>query len=233
MYANRQDDETVLLVSGHAYPVFDTYVLPRFGVERQRLPEMEILDVNQILGWEETATALNQYLAGKGGVWLFLWQDEVVDPTNVTVTLLDRYADPQPASEYAYLGLRHYRLHPNRPFPEHPPATGQGADFGGQLRLAGIEAGDAGLWLYWQALQSNLPDIQIALTITDESGHVLYEQDTRPAGYNFPTTRWQVGESYPSWIPLDTPNQALLVRLVAYDATTGEKIAEQVVEIGR
>ena len=233
MYAHRQDDETVLLVSGHAYPVFDTYVLSRFGVERQRLPEMETLDVNQILGWEETATALNQYLAGKGGVWLFLWQDEVVDPTNVTVTLLDRYADPQPVPDYAYLGLQHYRLRPDQSFPGQPPASGPEVDFGRQLRLTGIETGDDGLWLYWQALQSDLPDIQIALTIMDETGQVLLEQDTRPAGYNFPTTRWQIRESYPAWIPLDAADRAFSIRLIAYDAATGEKIAEQVVEIGR
>jgi len=231
MYAHRQDDETVLLVSGHAYPVFDAYVPPRLGVERQRLPEIEILDVKQVLGWEETARALNQYLAGKGGVWLFLWQDEVVDPTNVTATLLDRYADPQPAPDYAYLDLRHYRLRPGQSFPERPPTNGPQVDFGGQLRLVGVERGEGGLWLYWQALQPDLPDIQIALTITDAAGAVLFEQDARPAGYDFPTTRWQVGETYPSWISFDAADRASRLRLLAYDAATGEKIAEQVVEI--
>ena len=231
MYAHRQDDETVLLVSGHAYPVFDTYIPPRFGVERQRLPELEILDVNQVLGWEETARALNQYLAGKGGVWLFLWQDEVVDPTNVTVTLLARYADPQPAPDYAYLDLRHYRLRPGQSFPEQPPTNGPQVDFGGQLRLVGIERGEGGLWLYWRALQPDLPDIQIAMTITDEAGETLFEQDARPAGYDFPTTRWQVGETYPAWLPLDAADQALRIRLLAYDAATGERIAEQTVEL--
>ncbi len=232
MYGNRQEDETVLLVSGHAYPVFDTYIPPRFGVERHLLPEMDILDVNQVLGWEETADALNDYLAGKGGVWLFLWQDEVVDPTNVTVTLLDRYADPQPVPDYAYLGLQHYRLRPGELFPEQPPTTGPQADFGGKLRLVGIEAGERGLWLYWQALQADLPDIQVAMTITDEAGQVLHEQDGRPAGYNFPTTRWQVGETYPAWISTNTAGRASSIRLIAYNADTGEIIAEQTVEVG-
>ncbi len=218
MYGNRQEDETVLLVSGHAYPVFDTYIPPRFGVERHLLPEMDILDVNQVLGWEETAGALNDYLAGKGGVWLFLWQDEVVDPTNVTVTLLDRYADPQPVPDYAYLGLQHYRLRPGELFPEQPPTTGPQADFGGKLRLVGIEAGERGLWLYWQALQADLPDIQVAMTITDEAGQVLHEQDGRPTGYNFPTTRWQTGVTYPAWISTNTAGRASSIRLVAYDA---------------
>ena len=231
MYDKRQDDETVLLVSGHAYPVFDTYIPSRFGVERRQLPEMDILDVNQVLGWEETARALNQYLAGKGGVWLFLWQDEVVDPTNVTVTLLDRYADPQPAPDYAYLGLQHYRLRPDQSFPEQPPAIGPEADFGGMMRLVGVEPGEDGVWFYWQALQSDLPDIQMAMTVSDETGQVLLEQDGRPAGYDFPTTRWQVSETYPSWIPLGAAERTFNIRLIAYDATTGEKIAEQVVEV--
>jgi len=231
MFDKREEDETVLLVSGHTYPVFDTYVPPRFGVERHPLPEMDILDVNQVLGWEETARALNEDLAGKGGVWLFLWQDEVVDPTGVTVTQLNRYADPQPAPLYAYPSLQHYRLRPDRPFPEQPPATGPEAEFGGKIRLVGVETGDGGLWLYWQALESDLPDIQMAITVHDEDGLVLFEQDSRPVGYDFPTTRWQPGDTYPSWIPLDTAKRAFSIRLVAYDADTGEKIAEQVIEI--
>ena len=231
MFDKREEDETVLLVSGHTYPVFDTYVPSRFGVERHPLPEMDILDVNQVLGWEETARSLNEVLAGKGGVWLFLWQDEVVDPTGVTVTLLNRYADPQPAPEYAYPSLLHYRLRPDQPFPEQPPTTGSEADFGGKMRLAGVEVGDGGLWFYWQALESDLPDIQMAITVSDETGQVLLEQDGRPAGYGFPTTRWQVGDTYPAWSPLDAAKRASGIRLVAYDVDTGEKIAEQVIEI--
>ena len=80
MYFNRQPDEAALLVSGHAYPIFDTYVPPELGVERVLLPDMEILDVNQVIDQQKAATVLNSLSEDYGGVWVFLWQDEVVDP---------------------------------------------------------------------------------------------------------------------------------------------------------
>ena len=222
MYRHRQPDETVLLVSGHAYPIFDVY-LPDF--ERYRLPELDILDVNQVLGWEETAAALNRDLAGKGGVWLFLWQNEVVDPANVTTTLLDRYADPLPVPSFGFIDLRHYRLRPGERFPDRPSPPVPGADFGGLLRLNGIEPAPGGLWLYWSALQPDLPDLKVALTVRDASGQEIIHQDTRPVGYPFPTTRWQVGETYPVWLPV-APAENLRLEMVVYEAETGRVIAQ-------
>lgn len=200
MYFHRQPDEVALLVSGHAYPVFDAYVPADLGVPRYRLPEIEILDVNQIIGWEEAAAALNHDLAGKGGVWLFLWQNDVVDPAHVVTTLLDRYADPLATPSFPYIGLRHYRLRPHQPFPTRPPIAQPGADLGGLLQLTGIEPAAGGMWLYWRALRPDLPDLQTAITVRDTAGALLLQQDQRPAGYDFPTTRWQVGETYPAWV---------------------------------
>ncbi|NOZ70532.1 MAG: hypothetical protein GXP38_01235 [Chloroflexi bacterium] len=179
MYFHRQADEAVLLVSGHAYPIFDTYVPPELAVPRFRLPEIEILDVNRVLGWEEVAAQLNRIAQEFGGVWLFLWQDEVIDPTHVTELLLDRYAQAEPVPSYAYIGLRHYRFIPGQTFPSHPPLLEKPLDFAQQLRLVGAEVRKDGLWLYWQALQAPLPDIQIALTVRTPSGDVLLTQAGR------------------------------------------------------
>lgn len=229
MYANRLPDEAVLLVSGHTYPVFDAYLPPDMGLPRYRLPEIDILDVNQVQGWEETARALNQDLAGKTGVWLFLWQNEVVDPANVVTALLDRFADPQPTPSFPYIGLRHYRLRPGQPFPEQPPITQPGADFG-DIRLAGVETAPGGLWLYWQALQPDLPDLQASLVVRDAAGAILLSQDGRPAGYDFPTTRWQVGESYPVWLTVGAGDPAA-IELTIYDAETKAALGEATIDL--
>ncbi|MCO6450010.1 MAG: glycosyltransferase family 39 protein [Caldilineales bacterium] len=116
MYFNRQPDEAALLVSGHAYPVFDTYVPPELGVARVLLPDMDILDVNNVVNEAEAASILNRLSQDYGGVWLFLWQDEVVDPNNIVVTLLDHYAQPLPVPDFPFLGLRHYRFIPGQTF---------------------------------------------------------------------------------------------------------------------
>lgn len=221
MYFNRAPGEAALLVSGHAFPVFDAYLPAELGVPRYRLPEIEILDVSQVLGWEETARSLNRDLAGKPGVWLFLWQNEVVDPANVATTLLDRFAEPLSTPTFPYLGLRHYRLRSDGLFPERPPVSQPGVDLSGQLRLAGIEQVPGGLWLYWQGLQPDLPDLHVSLVVRDDAGNVLFQQDGRPAGYDFPTTRWQVGESYPVWLELAAGRPAML-DLTLYDSETNE-----------
>ncbi len=229
MYFQRQPDEAALLVSGHAYPVFDTYLPPDAGIDRYRLPEMDILDVRQVVGWEDAASALNTIAARHGGVWLFLWQDEVIDPAGVTRLLLDRYADPLPTPSFAYIGLRHYRFRPGTEFPAHPPALPTPADFGATLRLQGAEATNNGLWLYWQALHTPLPDLKIALSVRRSNGSLVLEQDRRPAGYLFPTTHWQAAESYPAYAAFtEAANSGHLdVHLRVYEAASGRVLGEQ------
>ncbi|RME84637.1 MAG: hypothetical protein D6775_04925 [Caldilineae bacterium] len=226
MYRHRQEDEVALLVSGHAYPVFDTYLPPRFGVPRVRLPEMEILDVTQVLGWEETADALNRLAGQYGGLWLFRWQDEVADPAQVTRILLERWADSQPTPSFAYIGLDHYRFRPGVRFPSRPPFLLHGQDFADLLRLVGIEPTATGIWLYWQALAQNLPDLHVALRLRDARGQVLWQGDMRPVGYDFPTTRWQKGETYPVFIEVPEISRAARLSLQVYRAP-GEQMVGQ------
>jgi uncharacterized membrane protein len=229
MFAHRQPDEAVLLVSGHAYPVFDAYLPPdappKWQVPRFRLPEIEILDVNQVLGWEETARALNNDLADFGGVWLFLWQDEIVDPAHVVTTQLGRYAEEQPVPEFAFLGLRHYRLPPDFHVPEEPPMTQPGATFADAIELVGLEPGDGGLWLYWRSLRPDLPDLHAIIGI-DRAGEALLYLDQRPVGYDFPTTHWNPGDIYPVWLPVDGDLRGARLRVRVYDRAVGEVLGD-------
>ena len=219
MFHERQTDEAALLVSGHAYPVFDVYLPPdappQWRVPRYRLPEIDILDVNHVLGWQESAQALNQDIAQYGGVWLFLWQDEVVDPTHVVTTQLGRYADELPVPPFAYLGVRHYRLPPDFHVPEQPPVTLPGMQFESGLELVGLETANGGVWLYWRANQPALPEIKISLYI-EKDGERLIASDQRPAGYNFPTPRWNQGDIYPFWLPISGDFSGAQLQIHAY-----------------
>jgi uncharacterized membrane protein len=229
MFEHRQPDEAALIVSGHAYPVFDAYLPPDaeppWFVPRYHLPDIEILNVNEVLGWEESARALNADLADYGGVWLFLWQDEVVDPAHVVTIQLGRYAQEQSVPPFAFLGLRHYRLPPDFHVPEQPPITLPGAQLGPGLELAGLEPAPGGLWLYWRANQPDLPDIKIALTL-EKDGQQLVSLDQRPAGYDFPTTHWNAGDIYPVWLPVDGSPDGATLSITAYEADTGDLLGE-------
>jgi len=168
-----------------------------------------------VLGWQESARALNEDLRGYGGVWLFLWQDEVVDPAHVVRTQLSRYAQEQPVPPFAFLGLRHYRFPADFHIPERPPITWPGARFN-DLELVGIERGHDGLWLYWRANADHLPDLKAVITI-EKDGKPLYRLDQRPLGYDFPTTRWNRGDIYPLWLPLDKDFSGANLEITLYE----------------
>ena len=128
-------DEAVLLVSGHASPAWDYYAP---DIPRTRLPEIDILDVDAVLGFDAGAQ-LGQALAGKAGAWLVSWQDAVVDPAGFVPHFLDRAGAEQPVGEqFWHLGLRHWRLRPDATFPaEATPAHVQSANFDHKLALLG------------------------------------------------------------------------------------------------
>ena len=230
MFEHRQPDEAALLVSGHAFPVFDTYLPPDapppWQVPRYRLPDIEILDVTQVLGWQESARALNQDLADYGGVWLFLWQDDVVDPAHVVTTQLGRYARELPVPPFAFLGLRHYRLPDDFHAPEQPPIALPGTTFDEGLELVGLEPAAGGLWLYWRATQPALPDIKVAISVEKE-GQQLFSSTQRPAGYDFPTTHWNQGDIYPAWLSVDSDPGGATLRVRAYIHAHGAPLLGQ------
>jgi mannosyltransferase len=61
-------DEAIILTSGHMFPVFDYYAP---GVERHLLPDSPTLDTTRTLDYS-IAADLNEWLAGKEGLWLVL-----------------------------------------------------------------------------------------------------------------------------------------------------------------
>jgi hypothetical protein len=185
-------NERVVLVSGHAAPAWDYYAA---DVPPVRLPNIDILDVNAVMGFE-AAAPLGEALAGKDGAWLVSWQDEVVDPMGVTPYLLGRAgAEEQVPASFWKLGLRHWKLEPDATYPGEPvPQHAQGANFDHKLALLGWDAPkDGQLTVYWKALNALPADYQVSLIFEDAAGKELGRWDGRPAGYNYPATRWQVG----------------------------------------
>jgi mannosyltransferase len=63
--------------------------------------------------------------------------------------------------------------------------------------------------LYWQAFRVPQDDWQLTLELLDGEGNVLVTQQTAPAGVDYPTTNWELGETvrgqYDTFIPRDAP----------------------------
>jgi 4-amino-4-deoxy-L-arabinose transferase-like glycosyltransferase len=212
-------DETVVLVSGHAWPAWDYYAA---DIPRIRLPDLDILDVDAVLGFD-AGPALSQALAGKAGVWLVRWQAEAVDPVGFAPYFLDRLGAEQPQTRrFWHLDLRYWRLREGARLPAGP-AHPDGANYAHKIALFGWDdPANRQLIVYWRALNRLEADYQVSLILMDAAGREVGRWDGRPAGYDYPTTRWRPEQAlfgrYPLPLPAGAPAGDYYVSLAVYDA---------------
>jgi mannosyltransferase len=194
-------NETVILVSGHAAPVWNYYAP---DIPALRLPAIEVLDVDAVLSFANTVEPLRTTFAETTaftGAWVVLWQDEVVDPAGIVPVQLE-LAGREKGQSSTFWGLtvrRFSNLRPHR-FVEAPPITQPlRVDFGEQLTLLGyhvMEDGD--LLLFWQRPSNNTKlaeDYHITGETVDAQGRLRFRlSDRRPAAYTYPVARWRAGE---------------------------------------
>ena len=79
------------------------------------------------------------------------------------------------------------------------------------------------LTVYWRVLNTLAQDYQVSVILEDAQGREVGRWDGRPAGYDYPTTRWQPGQEifgrYPLPLPADAPAGDYTVTLAVYDET--------------
>jgi hypothetical protein len=200
--AARQPDEAVILCSGHLFPVYQYYAPQEAAY---RVPDIATLSTKAVLTYDVT-DRLNDIAARHGGVWLVLWQNDVVDPTGILTSLLDAQAERVP-EENIYWGieLRHYRLSPGVRFVAPQMAGVPNVNFANKLSLLGmnlatpaVTSGESiALTLFWQAQQPLDDDYWVSLRLVDQFGRVVSTLNDRLAGYAYPTTRWQARTTVP------------------------------------
>jgi hypothetical protein len=107
----KASDETVLLSSGHLFPVWAYYY---DWADWSPLPWMLRLDVNRITDLT-IAADIAEAVDGHDGVWLVRWQDEIIDPNGVVPFWLDLIGQrPDDAGDFWGVGLEHWRLDPGK-----------------------------------------------------------------------------------------------------------------------
>ena len=195
------ETEKVVLVSGHAWPVWNYYAP---DLDPVRLPELEILDVDAVLDFEVTGPPLQQAFAdetGLRGAWLVNWQDEVVDPNGIVPVQLELSGrEKGQSAEFFGLGLRRFTgLRPYR-FVDAPPVEFPlDVTFGDMVKLVGYKPVNNGdLLLFWQrapGAAASDADLHFALSsFTNDGAPLAVAPDRRLAGYTYPFARWQPGE---------------------------------------
>lgn len=201
--AHAGNDEAIILTSGHMFPAFDYYYRDA-ELPELRLPDDPTLNADHVLNFA-AANDMNRGLAGKRGAWLVEWQVDVVDPNSVVPMLLStRGAEQKQDAAFWQVKLRHWTL-PDAfaPFSAQPEiANPHEANFANRFKLLGWSQPQplpadqgASVRLYWQALDAIPDDYNVALRIVDDKGNFWGKVDRRPAGYNYPTTRWNKGDT--------------------------------------
>ena len=212
-----QEGEAVLLVSGHLSPVFAYY----YGdAGWHALPNDPVLNVRNTLDYDSAASTLNNALAGKNGAWLLLWQDQVIDPANITQALLRRQADKlQPVLDtHDFVGLRLQHFHFSQPYAALPAilpqmnskleALGQSRGLLGsgcqQFRKPRIGDALMEIFCFWQVEPVNsLPyDTQISLRLLTQAGQPIAQSDQQLAPFGLPATRFDKTITTVYFVPL-------------------------------
>lgn len=205
------EDETVILVSGHAWPVWNYYA-PDLPVVR--LPALDILDVDAVLDFPTTGAVLRRAFAegsGLRGAWLVTWQADIVDPNEVVPVQLELSGrEKGQSATFHGLGLRRFTGFREHRFVVEPPIdVATDLIFGNQVALRGYKAMDNGdLLLFWERLpfaEGPAPDLHMVLvTTTAEGAPVATTPERRLAGYSYPFARWHAGEIVASHLPART-----------------------------
>jgi 4-amino-4-deoxy-L-arabinose transferase-like glycosyltransferase len=237
----------VVLVSGHAWPVWNYYApdLPAL-----RLPELEILDVGAVLDVDATAAPLAAALAGHDDAWLVQWQHEIVDPMDIVPLQLQLAgSEERLKDEFWQLKLHHYE--DIRPDAMLAPPTGlseTSVNFANIVHLVDAQVAPNGdLLLFWQLHPDHptpMPDLHITgQAFTADGLPIARISDRRLAAYAYPTFRWREGQVNLGRIPAaDWAGDGALpgpyrVRLVVYDANgdlTGlDMVGEQGQPLGK
>jgi 4-amino-4-deoxy-L-arabinose transferase-like glycosyltransferase len=200
-------DENIVLVSGHAWPVWEYYA-PDLPVVR--LPALEILDVDAVLDFATTQPPLAAAFAeetGKRGAWLVNWQDEVVDPNSVVPVQLELGGrEKGQSATFTGLGLRRFGgIRASRFAAEPPVMHVLDTPFGDQVTLHGYTVANNGdLLLFWQrpTPANAAGDLHMALqTDTLDSQPLAHPPDRRLTGYTYPSFRWPPGQIIMGHVP--------------------------------
>ncbi|MDM8531229.1 glycosyltransferase family 39 protein [Anaerolineales bacterium HSG25] len=189
------DDETVLLSSGHMFPVWAYYSGWQGWTP---LPDMARLDVNQVTTLD-IAEEMYPALQDAGGVWLVSWQDEVIDPNHVVPFWLDQIGErPHDAGDFWGVRLEHWRLEDTERLTESPIEHAIDLNVNQQVKLLGLtQLNDAELLLFWQALQPLDDTLIYKLHLTDADGFDWERQSLsgQLGSATYPPSRWPVGET--------------------------------------
>ncbi len=224
--SHAEPKDAIVLVGGHMLPAFAYYYRGELPVHP--LPEGLVLSTREPLDYR-AAERLNSIAQGRDRLWLVLWQNRLVDPTDV---ILDQLMLNCPRLEvgrnfHHEFAVLLFSLE-NRPRfatgPEHPYL----ANFADQIRLLGYDLdsirAEPGqtlhLALYWEALGEMDQDYLVFTHLLGSDGRIYGQHDKIAASDAYPTSRWKKGtiirDKYEILVSTDMPPGSYIIETGLY-----------------
>ena len=196
---HRAPGDVVIVETGSVFPAWAYYA----GFEGLLpLPGDDLLDVNHVLHYGNTAPALNAVLPEASGVWLVTWLDHVTDPTGIVPALMETLGPEMPQPQFRGLGLRYFNLAHRAAFPVEPPLTAQPLQstlpgltlWGYRLPETAQPAGTPlDVWAFWTAEAAAVQDdrfYQVVVRLVDARGDEWGRFNGTPASGDYRPSRW-------------------------------------------
>ncbi|MBM4467663.1 MAG: hypothetical protein FJ014_19265 [Chloroflexi bacterium] len=213
--SHAEDKDAILLVGGHMLPAFTYYYRGELPV--YPLPECLVVSIKEPLDYR-SAERLNPIAQGRDRLWLVLWQNRLVDPTDV---ILDQLMLNCPRLE---VGRNFHHEFAVLLFSvENRPRFGTGpqhrylANFADQIQLLGYDLdsfrAEPGqtlhLALYWEALREMERDCLVFTHLIGEDGYMYGQHDKIAGDDAYPTSHWEKGtiirDKFEILVSPDTP----------------------------
>ncbi|MGA9349959.1 MAG: glycosyltransferase family 39 protein [Anaerolineae bacterium] len=218
--------DAIILVGGHMLPAFTYYY--RGDLPVYPIPESIVLSTKEPLDYR-AAERLNSMAQGRDRLWLVLWQNRLVDPTDV---ILDQLMLNCPRLEvgrnfHHEFAVLLFSLE-NRPRFATGPEHRYLANFSDQIQLLGYDLdsfrAEPGqtlhLALYWEALGEMDRDYLVFTHLIGSDERIYGQHDKIAASDAYPTSYWKKGtiirDKYEILVSPDTPPGHYIIEVGLY-----------------
>jgi len=213
--SHAEANDAIILVGGHMLPAFTYYYRGELPI--YPLPEGLVVSTKEALDYR-AAEQLNSIAQGRDRLWLVLWQNRLVDPTDV---ILDQLMLNCPRLEvgrnfHHEFAVLLFSLE-NRPRFATGPEHRYLANFADQIQLLGYDLdsfrAEPGqtlhLALYWQALGEMDQDYLVFTHLVGNDERIYGQHDKIAGSDTYPTSYWKEGtiirDKYEILVRPDTP----------------------------
>lgn len=237
--ANAWEDDAIIIVGGHAYPILDYY--NRLGLAAYPIPPRLVASVEQPVSRQLVAETLSEIVSHHRRVWLVLWQERLADPARLVLNeLVANTLRLGVGAEFHGPALLLFSLEDKPHFFVEPPVQHPVVvDFADNMQLVGYEL-SKGQWLrdsrqkdfavaqaetgelvfgpgetiylalYWRTRGTVEGDYTAFTHLLAQDGTPYGGWDSKLGGEFYPSSQWLAGDTLREEYPLVVSPEAPL-----------------------